>query len=440
MPNPTVAILGKPNVGKSTLFNRLIGNSQSIVSDQEGVTRDRVYGKYDWNGKEFNLIDTGGYIPNSEDVIESQVRIQSEIAATEADIIILLVDGRNKITSSDYYLARQVQKSQKPYILVVNKIDELHMEDGTAEFYELGLGDFFTLSAQNNRSIGDMLDGIIEKLPTWNYTKINNDKNINFAIVGMPNVGKSSLMNNLLQEEKSIVTNLAGTTRDSVDSFLRYYNQNIRLIDTAGLRKKSKINDNIEFYSSIRTYRVINECDISVVMIDAQKGFNNQDKDIIRYVIESGKGLILVVNKWDLIKKDTETQKDYKQKMIDQFPTLNYYPILFISVLHNLRTRIILKNCLNIFKERQKKVKTMELNNFIKESVKYHAPPISKGKNITIKYGAQVRHSPPIFAFFSNQPNLIPVQYKRYIENRLRDNFGFTGVPIKISFRKKNKN
>ena len=435
MANPTIAILGKPNVGKSTLFNRLIGSGHSIVAPEEGVTRDRVYGRFDWQGRDFNLIDTGGYIPDSEDVIEGHVRFQAEIAAQEADLVILLVDGRSRITSSDQYLARQIQKSDKPYVLAVNKIDELKMENSTMNFYELGLGDFFTLSAQNNRSVGDLLDGIIEKLPEKDFKDDNINDSINLAIVGMPNVGKSSLMNELIQEEKSIVTPIAGTTRDSIDSYLCYQKKNIRLIDTAGLRKKSKITGDIEFYSTVRTFRVINECDVAAVLIDADKGFNNQDKDIIRYVIDSGKGLIIVVNKWDLLEKNTDTLKEYRQDIFDQYPVLNYYPILFISVAHNLRVREVLKTTLKVYNERQRKLKTPELNEFIKKAMAYHSPPVVKGKNITIKYGAQVHHSPPIFALFSNHPQAIPVQYKRYLENSLRDNFGFEGVPIKISFR-----
>ena len=435
MSNPTIAILGKPNVGKSTLFNRLVGSGHSIVSPEEGVTRDRIYGRFDWCGREFNLIDTGGYIPDSEDIMDNHVRLQAEIAANEADMIILLVDGRSPITTSDQYLADQVQKSEKPFILAVNKIDELKMEDSALSFFELGLGEFYTLSAQNNRSVGDMLDGITQKLPE-KYFKDEHVKDcVNLAIVGMPNVGKSSLMNRLLQEEKSIVTPIAGTTRDSIDSFLRYNKQDFRLIDTAGLRKKSKITGDIEFYSTVRTFRVIQDCDIVAVLIDADKGFNNQDKDIIRHVIDSGKGLIIVINKWDLLKKNTHTQKEYCQDIYGQFPNLEYYPVIFISVANNLRTREVLKTSLEVYKERQRRLKTSDLNDFINKAMVYHSPPIIKGKNITIKYGAQVHHSPPIFAFFSNHPNDIPLQYKRYLENRLRDNFGFIGVPIKISFR-----
>ena len=309
------------------------------------------------------------------------------------------------------------------------------MEESAFDFYELGLGEFYTLSAQNNRSVGDMLDGVVEKLPEKDFTDEHMKDCVNLAIVGMPNVGKSSLMNGLLQEEKSIVTPIAGTTRDSIDSFLRYNKQDFRLIDTAGLRKKSKITGDIEFYSTVRTYRVIQDCDLAAVLIDADKGFNNQDKDIIRYVIDSGKGLVIVVNKWDLLEKDTHTQKEYRLDIIEEYPMLEYYPILFISVAHNLRTREVLKISLEIYKERQRKLKTSEFNEFIKKAMAYHAPPIINGKNITIKYGAQVHHSPPIFALFSNHPNDIPVQYKRYLENSLRDRFGFNGVPIKISFR-----
>jgi len=435
MPNPTIAILGKPNVGKSTLFNRLIGQRQSIVSSEEGVTRDRIYGHFDWQGKEFNLIDTGGYIPDSEDIIENQVRLQAEIASNEADIVILLIDGRSNITSSDQYLANQVQKSGKPYVLAINKIDELEMEDSAIQYYELGMGDYFTLSAENNRCVGDLLDGVLQKIPDRCFIEYQNTYDISLAIIGMPNVGKSSFMNRLLQKEKSIVTPIAGTTRDSVDSYLKYYKKTIRIIDTAGLRRRSKITSDIEYYSTIRTNRIIQDCDITTVLIDAEKGFTNQDRDIIRKVIDAGKGLVITVNKWDLLEKDTDSLKNYRQDILDTYPALVHYPMLFISVLQNIRIRDVLKETFRVYKERQRKVKTAEINKFLQKVTLRYPPPAVKGNNITIKYGTQVHDSPPIFAFFTNHPQLISVQYKRYLENNLRDYFGFTGVPIKISFR-----
>ena len=435
MSNPTIAILGKPNVGKSTLFNRIVGRRQSIVSHKEGVTRDRIYGSFDWQGKQFNLIDTGGFIPNPEDIIDNQIRVQAEIALKEADVILLLMDGRGSITSSDIMLAKYVQKSDKPFILIINKIDELNMEESAIQYYDLGLGDYYTLSAQNNRCIGDMLDAVLDKLPASLLTSTNQEYDISLAIIGMPNVGKSSLTNVLLQQEKSIVTSIAGTTRDSIDSYLTYCKKIFRIIDTAGLRRRSKITDDIEFYSTIRTNKIIDECDVAAVMIDANKGFSNQDRDIIRHVIDCGKGLIIIINKWDLIAKDTNTMRDFTQDIIDTYPALKYYPMLYISVLHNLRVRKILDLTLNVFMELKRKLKTSEINNFIKIAVNSYPPPCVKGKNISIKYGTQVRHSPPIFAFFTNYPTLIPVNYSRYMENSLREYFGFIGSPIKISFR-----
>ena len=435
MPNPTIVILGKPNVGKSTLFNRLIGQRQSIVSSEEGVTRDRIYGRFDWRGREFNLIDTGGYIPDSEDIIENQVRLQAEVASKEADIVIILIDGRSSITSSDQYLAKQVQKSGKPYVVAINKIDELAMEESAIQYYELGMGDYFTLSAQNNRCVGDLLDGVMQKIPENYLIDEQNTYDISLAIVGMPNVGKSSLMNRLLQEEKSIVTPIAGTTRDSVDSYLKYYKKTIRIIDTAGLRKRSKISGDIEYYSAVRTNRIIQDCDVTAVLIDADKGFTNQDRDIIRQVIDIGKGLIIAVNKWDLLEKNTGFLKNYRQDILDTYPALLHYPMLFISVLQNLRVRNVLKETFRVFNERQRKIKTTSVNEFIQKATLRYPPPAVKGKNISIKYGTQVHQSPPIFVFFTHYPQLIPIHYKRYLENNLRDNFGFVGVPIKISFR-----
>ena len=305
MANSTIAILGRPNVGKSTLFNRLVGSTHSIVSPIEGVTRDRVYGKFEWSGRKYNLIDTGGYLPDTVDKINSNVRLQADIAAEEADFLLFLVDGRSELTSSEKTLASIITKLNKPYLLVANKIDDKSHESDIFIYYELGMGDPYPISAQSGSGVGDLLDQVNQIMPD-NHNIIDEDSDqSNLAIVGMPNVGKSSMMNALLKEDKSIVTDIAGTTRDSVDSYVKYFNKTIRIIDTAGLRRKSKITDSIEYYSLVRTNRVIEECDIAAVMIDASKGFGNQDKDIVRYVIDSGKGLIIVVNKWDLIDKDT---------------------------------------------------------------------------------------------------------------------------------------
>ena len=433
----TIAILGRPNVGKSTLFNRLIGKTHSIVSPIEGVTRDRVNGKFDWLDRKYNIIDTGGYIPNNDQEINTQVRIQADIALSEADFLILLVDGRSDITASDRTLSKLIIESHKPHLLVANKIDDKSHENEIYSLYELGMGDPIPISAQSGRSLGDLLDIINQILPARVIKKKNVDEMINLAIVGMPNVGKSSLMNILVKEEKSIVTNIAGTTRDSIDSKLKYFGRNIRLIDTAGLRRKAKINDSIEFYSSVRTNRVIDECDVALVLIDASKGFDNQDRDIVRLVMDMGKGLVLVVNKWDSIKKDTNTMNNFIDEIEYRFLSIRHYPILFISVLNNLRVYSVLEEAVKVFDSRRSKIKTSDLNEFVNKTVFKYPPPAIKGKNLKIKYVTQVHHSPPIFAFYTNYPDLFPISYKRYLENQLRDTFNLEGVPIRISFRNK---
>ncbi|MBC8214690.1 MAG: ribosome biogenesis GTPase Der [Candidatus Marinimicrobia bacterium] len=437
MAEPTIAILGRPNVGKSTLFNRLVGKRHSIVSPVEGVTRDRVFGKFEWTGRKYNVIDTGGYLPDSEHQINKAVRLQAEIAVEESDLLILLVDGKQEITASDRYLAELIQKSKKPYLLVVNKIDDNVHEVSRYEFYELGLGEPISISSASGRNFGDFLDEISRILPTEQFKTDENLDAINLAIIGMPNVGKSSLMNALLQEEKSIVTEIAGTTRDSVDSFIKYYGKTIRLIDTAGLRRKAKVGDSIEYYSSVRTYRVLEECDIAVVMVDAQKGFDAQDKSIVRDVIDQGKGLILVVNKWDTIEKDTHTAKEYLNEIHYEYKSIEHYPVIFISIHQNQRVRKVLEVALNVYENRTRSVKTSEINEFVAMATSQYPPPAVNGKNLKIKYATQVHHAPPVVAFFTNFPELFPVTYKRYIENQFRKRFDFNGVPIKISFRKK---
>lgn len=435
--NPTIAIIGKPNVGKSTLFNRLVGSRKAIVSSVEGVTRDRIYGKMEWTGRYFEVIDTGGYIPFSQNTIEKAVRKQAEIGAEQADFIILLMDSKEEVTSSDLHLAEFLVKSGKNYILAINKIDDKSHEQNIYNFYELGLGEPFPISAVSGRNMGDFLDKVCSKIPPIKKKLAEYENCLNLAIIGMPNVGKSSLMNALLKEEKSIVTDLAGTTRDSVDSYIKYYNQTIRLIDTAGLRKRSKIDDDLEFYSTVRTNRVLQECDIAAVLLDAEKSIGSQDKAIIRAVVENGKGLVIVVNKWDVIDKTTSTMKEYRQEIFNQYKATSHYPILFISIKHNQRVSSVLKETLNVYAEYKKKVKTHDINNFLLSVMNKYPPPAVRGKNLKIKYGAQIRHSPPLFAFFSNYPDLYPIAYKRYLENNIRQSFGFEGVPLKISFRKK---
>jgi len=437
MTDYTIAILGRPNVGKSTLFNRLVGKTHSIVSPIEGVTRDRIYGTYDWLHREFNVIDTGGYIPHTEDEINKHVRMQADIAAEEADFLLLLVDGRSELTSSERTLAELIITSEKPFILVANKIDDITHENDIFGLYELGMGEPMPVSAQSGRSLGDLLDEIHIRLPERATKKKVGEDLINLAIVGMPNVGKSSLMNNLLKEEKSIVTNIPGTTRDSVDSYLKYFNRDVRLIDTAGLRRKAKVSDSIEFYSAVRTNRVLEECDVVLILIDATKGFGNQDRDIVRAVMDAGKGLVLVVNKWDAIEKNTDTMKDFIDEIEHRFMAMQHYPILFISVKNNRRVTTVLDEAVRIYDARRKKLKTSILNDFVTKAVNKYPPPGVKGKHLKIKYATQVHHSPPILAFYTNHPDLFPIAYKRYLENQLRKTFDLKGVPIRISFRHK---
>ena len=436
MLEPTITILGRPNVGKSTLFNRLVGKRQSIVSPEEGVTRDRIYSKIEWLNKKYNLIDTGGYIPKSTDTISKQVTFQAEIAQNEADLILFVVDGRNDITSTDRLLAEAIIKSNKPCILVINKVDTLKSEESVYQFYELGIHNQVYISAQSGRQIGLLLDEITTMIPN-SIIDDNFDDFIHFSIVGMPNVGKSSLMNYILNENKSIVTDIAGTTRDSVDSYIKYYKKDIRMIDTAGLRKRSKVTDSIEFYSNLRTFKVIDESDVVAILIDARKGFDNQDKNIVRYVIDKGKGLSIIINKWDLIDdKQTNTMRDIADDMIYDFPSLEYYPIKFISIKNNFRVGEVLKNILEIYEKRKNKISTSNLNSILARIVSHYSPPSSKGKDIKLKYITQVSTEPPLFAIFSNFPDLIGESYKRYVENQLRNFIDFKGVPIRISFRK----
>ena len=437
MKKTTIVIIGKPNVGKSTLFNRLIGKTKSIVSPIEGITRDRVYGTFEWLNKFYELIDTGGYIPKNKDSLNDEIKLQAEIATNASDLILFLVDGKNDFSANDQILASNIKKTNKPYILVINKVDNLNQEKNMYRFYDLGMGDPVCISSESGRQIGILLDNIDNSFSNKNFMKDEIKTDLSLAIIGMPNLGKSSYVNKILNEKKSIVSKIAGTTRDSIDSVIKYFNYNIRLIDTAGLRKKTKISDAIEFYSTVRTNRSIEECDVAAILIDASKGFHGQDKNIIKSTIDKGKGVVIVVNKWDLIEKDTYTMKNFTDEIIYKMPELKFYPIIFISITNNLRLRKVLDQSLEVYEKRKQKIKTSLLNETLNSIIKNYPPPSTKGKEVSIKYITQIRKSPPLIGIFSNHPDLISKTYEKYLINQLRENFDFEGVPINISLRKK---
>ena len=432
---PSIAIIGRPNVGKSTLFNRLVEKRKAIVDAKEGITRDRIRGTLEWENRLYDIIDTGGYIPDDVDVFNAAVREQSELAIKEADFILFLVDGTQDPTSSDKDLANLVRKSGKAHLLAVNKCDSMDSDDQQFRFHELGLEPIITLSALTGRLTGDMLEKISSALGHIS-DKDNDEAYMRLAIVGMPNVGKSSLTNALLQKKQTIVTPIAGTTRDSIDTSFKWYGKTITLVDTAGLRKKAKVSDNIEFYSNLRTHSAIEQADVSLVLIDAEKGFSKQDKAIVDLVIKKGKGLILLVNKWDLISAKTNTMSDMKKEIQRQFKALDHYPILFISALTRRRVSNILKIADEVYHSRMKKINTKLLNNFLNDAIKKMSVPAVKGRMIRIKFINQVRTAPPMIILHTNYPKLVPINYRRFIENQLRETFDFRGVPIKLGFRK----
>jgi len=434
MARPAIAIIGRPNVGKSTLFNRLVEKRKAIVDAKEGITRDRIRGTLDWENRLYDIVDTGGYIPDDVDVFNAAVREQAELAVVEADFILFLVDGKADPTSSDKDLAKLVRKSGKPHMLVVNKCDTLETDERQLRFHELAIEPMVTISALNGRLTGVMLEQITAVLNPA-MAKQDEESYMRLAIVGMPNVGKSSLTNALLQKEQTIVTPIAGTTRDSIDTAFTWYGKTIVLVDTAGLRKRAKVSDNIEFYSNVRTHSAIENADVSLVMIDAEKGFGKQDKAIVDLVIRKGKGLVLLVNKWDLVKAETNTMAEMKKEIQWQFKGLDDYPILFISAVTRRRVSNIMKIADQVHQARQQKINTKLLNEFLRETIKKMAIPAVKGRLIRIKFINQVRTAPPLIVCHTNYPKLVPVNYQRYLENQLRETFDFSGVPIKLSFR-----
>ncbi|MDU7547385.1 ribosome biogenesis GTPase Der [Clostridium perfringens] len=434
MSKPIVAMVGRPNVGKSTLFNKLAGKRISIVQDTPGVTRDRVYAESEWLNRKFTMIDTGGIEPESSDIIVKQMRRQAQIAIEMADVIVFVVDGKEGLTAADQEVAQMLRKSKKPVVLVVNKIDRLALEENSYEFYNLGIGDPITISASQGLGLGDMLDEVVKYFNDPSEDE-EDDEYIRIAMIGKPNVGKSSLINRLLGEERVIVSNVPGTTRDSIDSYLETEDGKFILVDTAGLRRKSKVKEEIERYSVIRTYAAIEKADVAILVIDAEQGITEQDEKIIGYAHEMNKAIMVVVNKWDLIKKDDKTLSNYQKDLQQKLKFMPYAKYLFISALTGQRVHKILSTAKYCYDNYSKRVSTGLLNDVISKAVLMKEPPVVALKRLKIYYATQVATKPPKFVFFVNDPNLLHFSYGRYLENQLRESFDFDGTGIEIEYR-----
>ena len=432
-----VAIVGRPNVGKSTLFNRLVGMRQAIVDDTAGVTRDRHYGKCEWCGTEFSVVDTGGYTSNSDDIFEGEIRKQVKIAIEEADVILFLVEVGTGITDFDEEIADILRRTDKPVMLVVNKVDSAEKRFDTFQFYSLGLGDPWDISSANGSGTGDMLDELVKLLPK---DEVQDDKFQSLpriTIVGRPNVGKSSITNAFLGEERNIVTPIAGTTRDSIESYYNKFGHEFMLVDTAGVRKKSKVNEDLEFYSVMRAIRAIEYTDICILMIDAQYGVEAQDMSIFNLIIKNKKGCVVVVNKWDLITKTSNTMKEYTEAIRKKLAPFSDIPIVFTSAINKQRILDVLDAAAKVYDNYSKRIPTSTLNEIMLEEIENCPPPATKGKYIKIKFITQLPTKSPSFAFFCNLPQYIGEPYKRFLENKLRSHFDFTGCPIQIYIRQK---
>ncbi|UTW60741.1 ribosome biogenesis GTPase Der [bacterium SCSIO 12741] len=434
--NNIIAIVGRPNVGKSTFFNRLVGRREAIVDEFSGVTRDRHYGTSDWNGRDFNLIDTGGYIKDSDDVFDAEIRKQVEIALEEADVILFMVDVMAGIIDLDEDMAHILRQSDKPVFVIANKVDTHQRRLDAAEFYSLGLGEVYCISSINGSGTGELLDEVVKHLPAA-VTKNENDGLPRFAVVGRPNAGKSSFINTLIGEERNIVTDIAGTTRDTNDIHYKSYGFEFVLVDTAGIRKKKKVHEDLEFYSVMRAIRAIEKSDVCFVMIDTVEGISAQDLNILNLAYKNNKGIVILFNKWDLVEKETNSARDLEREIKNKLAPFTDVDVLFISVKDKLRIHKALDAGLRVFKNRTKKIATSKLNDFFLPLIEAYPPPSIKGKYIKIKYVTQLPVYYPSFAFYCNLPQYIKDPYKRYLENKLREEFGFTGVPIQIYFRKK---
>lgn len=431
-----VAIVGRPNVGKSTLFNRLTQRRQAIVDSVSGVTRDRHYGISDWNGRDFTVIDTGGYITGSEDVFEAEIRKQVKIAVEESDCIIFVVDVETGTTDLDMDVAQILRKANKPVFIAVNKVDNAMRMDDAMEFYNLGLGEYFPISSINGSGTGDLLDAVVNCFSKEDEAET--DELPKFAIIGRPNAGKSSLVNALMGKNKNIVTNIAGTTRDSIDTHYNQFGHEFTLVDTAGLRKKAKVHENLEFYSVMRTIRAIEHSDVCIVMVDATIGFDAQDLNIFHLAEKNNKGIVVLVNKWDLVEnKETMTMERYRNMILTKTAPFTDYPIIFISAMTKQRIFKAVEMAVEVYNRKNTKISTSELNNSFLPITENTPPPSYKGKYVKIKYITQIPTMVPSFAFFCNLPQYVKDPYKRFIENKLRDMYDLHGVPIRIYFRKK---
>lgn len=431
-----VAIVGRPNVGKSTLFNRLLERREAIVDSTAGVTRDRHYGKSDWNGVDFTVIDTGGYDVGSDDIFEEEIRKQVQLAVDEATSIIFMVNVEEGLTDTDYEIYQLLRKANKPLYIVVNKVDSAKEELPATEFYQLGIEKYYTLSSATGSGTGDLLDDIVAEFPTTDYTDPF-DGLPRITIAGRPNVGKSTLTNALLGDERNIVTDIAGTTRDSIETLYKKFGYEFVLVDTAGMRKKSKVNEDLEFYSVMRSIRAIENSDVVILMIDATKGWESQDMNIFSLAQKNRKGVVILVNKWDLVEKGTNTMKEFENQIREKIALFSDVPILFISALTKQRILKAVETAMDVYANRKKRIKTSKLNEIMLPIIENTPPPALKGKYIKIKYCTQLPTVTPQFAFFCNLPQYVKDPYKRFIENQLRKNFDFTGVPIEVYFRQK---
>ncbi|HTI89077.1 MAG TPA: ribosome biogenesis GTPase Der [Puia sp.] len=432
----TVAIVGRPNVGKSTFFNRLLEQRKAIVDDVSGVTRDRQYGVAEWIGKSFNLIDTGGFVPESEDVFEIEIKKQVLIALEEANALIFMVDASTGITTLDEAMADVLRRSTKPVFLAVNKVDNSDRLLEGAEFYSLGFEEIFFLSSMSGSGTGELLDAVTA-LITEDQEMSDEDGVPKFAIIGQPNTGKSSLLNALVGQERTIVSDIAGTTRDTIHTRYNLFQKDFILIDTAGIRRKTKVHEDLEFYSVIRAIKAMDEADVCLLMLDASKGITAQDLNIFSLAVKKGKGIVVLVNKWDLVAKETNTAKEYEKQLKERFAPFTDLPILFISVVEKTRIFKAVEAALEVYENKQRKITTSELNEVMLKAVEAYHPPVVRGHPLKIKYITQLPTHVPSFAFFCNYPDDVKTPYKNYLENKLRENFNFKGVPVRLFFRKK---